>query len=438
MGSAISTDAQTFNSTSDGSDGALILSRPDPDPNPDDPFIIEFNPTELNIDQDGDGIFHFTTITIDEGVTVRLTEKYLNGPVFWLATGTVVINGIIDLNGEAGKHGQDILNKNDDRIISLAGAGGFSGGIGAFDNNVADFVPSPAQSGKGSGGGLAKSRGGAGAGHSGSGGSPWERTNAREGGAGSEYGNNFLIPLIGGSGGAGGNRRDNQPGGTGGAGGGAILIVSSSSITIDGTIQANGGRGGNSGSYAGGGGSGGAIRLMSPVLNGSGTLRTLGGGAGTGRVWDGSGSIQDQGHGGNGSKGRIRFETFQEQFSGSSDPAASKGNPYRLFLPETLPPSLKVTSIAGNAIDNPSASFTLPDATIETAEPIEIKIEAKNVPIVIGETPTTVKIHIISENKEDQIIESPALSGTNEQSTTTVSVTLPSGYSRGFVSAKWE
>ena len=81
--------AQTFDSTSDGSDGAYT------------PVASEvFDPVALGLDLDGDNVFQFTTVTIPAGVTVTLRADKLNmAPVFWLASGAIQIDGTIDLSG---------------------------------------------------------------------------------------------------------------------------------------------------------------------------------------------------------------------------------------------------------------------------------------------------------------------------------------------------
>ena len=99
----VSAFAQTFESTSTGADGALELTTPG---------VVEFDPASFvpALDPEGDNIFHFTTITIGAGVTVRLTEGKLDGPVYWLATGAVQIDGILDLNGEDGQDNAERLS----------------------------------------------------------------------------------------------------------------------------------------------------------------------------------------------------------------------------------------------------------------------------------------------------------------------------------------
>src|SRR5262249_12825283 len=149
-------------------------------------------PTAFNppLDQDGDNVYHFTTITIPPGVTVRLSADVLGAtPVVWLASGAVQIAGTLDLRGQSGHQG------NTPAIPAVAGAGGYGGGTGRRSNAAA-------QSGNGPGGGQAmvgSVGGGAGYAVQGSGG---------VGIGGAAYGNDFLLPLMGGSGGAGGAMDD--------------------------------------------------------------------------------------------------------------------------------------------------------------------------------------------------------------------------------------
>src|SRR5688572_1021476 len=89
--------AQTFTSGSTGADGALDFSGTPPG------TVIDFDPTTFTpaLDADGDSVYHFTTITIPADVTVRLrATKAGAAPLHWLATGAVVIDGTLDLNGD--------------------------------------------------------------------------------------------------------------------------------------------------------------------------------------------------------------------------------------------------------------------------------------------------------------------------------------------------
>ncbi|MGE0680361.1 MAG: hypothetical protein AB7P69_05565 [Candidatus Binatia bacterium] len=112
---------QFFDSGSNGSDGALNLTTPG---------TVEFDPTTFNppLDPDGDNVYHFTTITIAAGVTVHLLVRKVNGPVFWLASGAVQIDGAIDLNGE---NGTSIGSTFESRLRAMPGSGGYAGGIAA-------------------------------------------------------------------------------------------------------------------------------------------------------------------------------------------------------------------------------------------------------------------------------------------------------------------
>jgi hypothetical protein len=395
LSSEQSARAQGFSSGSTGADGALDFSQTAPG------TVVEFNPAAFNppLDPDGDNIYHFTTINIPAGVTVKLSAKYLNGPVVWLATGDVQISGTLDLTGRTG-HGITDVPAN--RIPSVSGPGGFGGGIGGHTNATR---PAPAQPGNGPAGGVPRTSG------------------DLNGNGGGFSGNRYLVPLLGGSGGAGGNADGpNTWGSGGGAGGGAILIVSTTNISVNGNILADGGDAPsqNSCCHRGGGGAGGAIRLVAGTIGGSGRLSAhLGAGARTGGF------------------GFIRLEAFRHEFNGTfnngrGDTPVARSSPSALFLPASTP-SVRAVSVAGVPVPpNPTGSFEIPDVTINDGAAITIAVEARYVPVG-----TVVRLHLFSENEGDQIVDSPPLQGTLEHSTATVSVVVPPGFSRGFVRAVW-
>ena len=371
--------AQSFGSGSNGSDGALNLTTPG---------TIIFDPKSFNppLDSDGDNVFHFTTINIAAGVTVKLSGKIFTRPIIWLATGAVTINGTIDLNGEEGHPRANNLSV---RTPSVPGAGGYSGGVGGNSSQSARPGNGPG------GGGVAAS--------------------------GTFTGNAFLVPIVGGSGGGGEQLASSTIGAGGSAGGGAILIASSVSIVVEGRIGAEGGRSDSQGFS--GAGSGGAIRLMAPTISGSGVLSVREGSA--------PGSI------GNGTLGRIRIEAFIHQWNFRDDfsnvpPAnTTTGSPFNVFLPTF--PSVRLTSVAGVPVNqSPTGSFQMPDVTISSTSPVTVVIEARNVPVG-----TVVKLHLFSENGPDQFVDSAPLAGTSQTSTATASVVFPSGFSRGFLRASW-
>ena len=382
---ALTAWGQTFTSGSTGADGDLIIATPG---------ATVFN----QLPQGGGTVFNFRSIQIAEGSTLKLSGQLYPGSLYFLAQNAVTINGILDLSGgNAQPYGSDVSL----RVPATPGPGGYSGGLGAFGT-------SPGQPGNGPGGG---SNGFCG-----------------EGIGGSFTGDAFLVPLIGGSGGGSIGLS------SGGAGGGAILIASSISITVNGTINANGGAGilgGNSG-----GGSGGGIRLAAPTIAGNGTISAVGG---EGTTCGGSGDGQPPGR-----SGIVRLEAFQDTFTGGFGSSLGNGQgysypiqvyygtPFNTFLP-TAVPAVQVTSIGGIPVStSPTGSFTTPDVTVNSSAPLLVQIRAQNVPLG-----TTVTLFIFSENGPDQTITSTGLAGTLASSTATAAVTLPSGFSRGYVKATW-
>jgi len=387
-------DLPPFDSGSNGSDGALILETPG---------TILFDPRNFNhpLDQDGDGVYHFTEIRIGAGVTVKLSSVPLGTkPVVWLAQGAVQIDGTVDLDGENG-HDQTTISR-----PSISGAGGYGGAAGGGVSGGIDLNGD----GPGAGRGGRIDQQGSGAGHAspgrqGAGGLP----------GGSPYGNNFLSPLLGGSGGgAGGNAG-------GGAGGGAILITSSVRITVDGTVTASGGNGGVKPTCcrSGGGGSGGAIRIMAPIINGTGFLN-VGYGSGDSPIRLGDGSL-----------GRMRLEAFRHEFTGRTNPTPTRSTPGPVFplLPQ---PTVRVLSVAGaNVPSNPAGDLLRPDLTIDSQSNAEIQIQSQNIP-----AGTKVQLNIFSENGTGQVVESTPLD-MHMNGRATASVTLPPGISRFHVQATW-
>ena len=369
--------AQVFDSGSDESDGPLDYSGQTPG------TVIEFDPAAEGYDTDGDNVYHFTTITIPADVTVKLSGNSLRmKPVYWLASGAVQIDGIIDLSGQDG-------HPPGDRYISIPGPGGYPGGLGNLDDAG---LTEPAQAGYGPGGGDP----GAGAAY------------AQEVlGNDKTYGNTSLVPLLGGSGG--GGHVSAQEGG--GAGGGALLIASSASITVDGVVRADGGYGAHAG-----GGSGGAIHLKAPVVDGDGSFSTAG------EPGDRTGSL-----------GRIRIEAFDTPFTtitaGKSQYVTSLSP---VFLPD-LTPSVRITDVAGQSPpDSPTGVYLTPDVTIDASGDVDIQIAASNVPVG-----TVVTLMLVSPAEVTQTVDSTPLAGTFDSSTASATLTIPGGFKQIFVHALW-
>jgi len=367
---------QPFPSSSTGADGNLIANT----------GVTTFTAAPVG----GGSVYNFNTIQIAPGSTLKLSGAAFPGPLYFLAQGAVTVGGTIDLSGQSGSVPTTPAQRTGPTI---PGPGGYGGGAASFAGN-------PALAGLGPAGGAVNLNNcGIGA------------------GGGGFTGNQFLVPLVGGSGG-GGNA------GSGGAGGGALLIASSVSITVTGTITANGGNGNS----ASGGGGGGGVRLVAPVIAGTGgTITTAGGGGSSGSGFDAGGC--------GGANGIVRLESFQNTFTGSTSGNLYLANPFSLFIPaSTAQPSLIVTSIGGVAVpSNPTGSFVVPDAVVNSSSPLTVNIQASNIPL--GTIPT---VYFSTENFPDQKIAANAgLAGTLASSTTTATVTLNPGYSIGFITATW-
>ena len=383
-----------FTSGSNGEDGPLNLAGSSG-------FVV-FDPVARGIDDQGDNIFHFTTINIPAGVTLRLTvERMPNSPVFWLATGAVTIDGNIDISGGDGHAG----GFGAVRVPSVPGPGGFAGGIA--------FGPPSGGCTQGSGPG-----------------SPNCCNNAAShvnaivfacNNASRTYGNPFLQPMVGGSGGSGSSGNGFQSGG-GGAGGGALVVASSLSIAANGQIDASGGDGkGDDNSTLGGAGSGGAVRLVAPAVTGTGSI-SVAGGSGRGTV---------------GSVGRIRVEALNYAFTGSFNSGASvrvvRLTDSTVTAPTQLPSQLRVVSIGGvDAPLQPTGLFSPPDVTINSAVPVDVVVEATSIP-----PGTVVGITVYNESVGLMSASTGPLTGTLNQSIAMGTIDIPAGFSGVTVEANW-
>ena len=83
-----------------------------------------------------DGILNYTTVNIPKGVTVEFSRNPLNTPVYLLAQGDVVIDGVLDVRGQPG----NTIN-------------GGEGGPGGFDGGKPGIRTEPPGAGYGPGGG---------------------------------------------------------------------------------------------------------------------------------------------------------------------------------------------------------------------------------------------------------------------------------------------
>jgi hypothetical protein len=226
-------------------------------------------------------VFYLPSLTVEAGATLQVRGP---SPAILVVKGVAQIAGTIDASANG----------------RLGGAGGGDGGQTASNGKGSSGTgPVPAVGGKtcdcqtdednyddcGGGGGGFATVGGAGGLEGGK-----FCTQGPEPLGGVTYGNQQLVPLLGGSGGGSGdvgNAAYALPG-DGGGGGGAIQI-SASTIQLSGAVLANGGPGEGgyswSSAYPGGGGgagSGGGILLEAANLSGSGWAMAAGGGGGGG------------------------------------------------------------------------------------------------------------------------------------------------------------
>ncbi len=366
------------NSGSDGHDGA-------------------FNPTQsitIDMADHPDGIYHYTSVNIPNGVTVSFTPNAKNTPVVWLVQGDCVINsgGRILISGRTGDTG----------LGGSGGPGGFSGGSGGTNP----------MAGQGPGGGAPNDVGG-----NASFGSVGQlfSSGPSYGGVGSAYGNIYLLPLVGGSGG-GGSRLHPHGDTGGGGGGGAILIAANNRIVLNGSFESTGGNG-----YDSGGGTGGSIRLVSPKLSGTGGIF-----CNPGKLlvlWNPNTGGADGPLAG---QGRIRFDVLENNFGGSII-----GGVYTQgFQPIILPApnqgiQLNIASIGGVAVGgSPGGVMVNPDVTIpaQQSNPLNVVVNCTNVPL---NTDIIVKVH--PANGPDVTATAKNTAGTLATSTATVPVAMPHG-----------
>jgi hypothetical protein len=351
------------NSGSDGSDGA-------------------FNPTTnivINMADHPNGIYQYTSVSIPSGVTVTFIPSANNSPVTWLVQSNVVISGAINISGQgpSGAAG------------GLGGPGGYRGGTGG----------SSPTSGQGPGGGSAQYGSGGNASFGGAGITVWGSIQP-----GATYGNIFLIPLLGGSGGGG-------QGSTGGyGGGGAMLIATSGNVEIDGVLSS-----GSSYSYfydeptenvIGGSGSGGAIRVVASKIIGSGQITTA-------TVY------------GAGGLGRVRFDTYENDFGGSISGVFTQGSQFIIIPTSGQLPQLTVTSVGGIPVSaSPSGQISTPDAVLSAQQnnPIPIVVSCANLPL---NAPVTVTVKPMNGSPVSAVGYNNT--GTLASSTATVLLNIPRG-----------
>lgn len=317
-------------------------------------------------------VYKFTSVNISAAKRVTFKNHPSGAPVVWLVSGDVNIgnSAVVSVSGSDSRGGTEM-----DRPTE-PGPGGFRGG-------AAGSTYTPRGPGFGPGGSNVYPSYGT------PGSSP----------AGRNYGNEQILPLIGGSGGAGQTATQ-----SGGAGGGALLIAATGNVVFGSSaaIKAVGGNG----NY---GGSGGAIRIISdsyytPSYNSC--YAPGGAGAGNGRI-------------------RIESNTVTIQ---PTTPAASVVPP--AAIPVIFPPSqpkLTVATIDGQAVNaDPQGAFLPNNPTlvnIAKTTATRVTINAVNVPAT-----WTVTVRSTPKNGDEVIATATKVSGTDASSVWQADIVLPLGY----------
>lgn len=351
-------------------------------------------------------VFKYTEVTIPAGKTITFRNHPSRAPVVWLVSGSVAIEGVIDLRGANGHP------PGGPRYYAEPGPGGFRGAIGT-----------PASAGFGPGGGTFGTVTGSGGSYATRGTNDSSFCNGA-GFSGPVYGNARCLPLIGGSGGSTSERDAGIVGGLkgGGAGGGAILIAASATVNIatSGSILADGGNGYGDYPFCAGadfsaGGSGGAIRIIASLVSGAGALRARGGTA----------SARD------GGVGRIRIEADHITLSDTGSPTYQAGhlaNGVAEVFPEAQPePRIWPVSINGVPVPaDPRSELTFGDEDVflSTGTAPVIEIHATGIP------PTaTVQVRIIPQSGQDYNVTAQFSGGDEQLSVWSASLGLVNGFS---------
>jgi hypothetical protein len=346
-------------------------------------------------------------------VTVTFIPNGNNTPVYWLVQSNCFIAAGATVSVSANPDWNGILSTSStSSMAQLPGPGGFAGGNGG----------TAATAGQGLGGGNKGSTndstivGGNGSFATIGGVASFQAS------SGPMYGNQFLIPLIGGSGGGG------NAAGFGGGGGGAILLAASGTLTLNGTISANGSMGGQAHtayvSYptgAGGAGSGGAIRLVALHFNGAGSLNAQGG-----YPWEyAGGPINSYGAISQAGSGRIRIDTIDNAFSGTMSGSFTQGYQPIIFPTAAQGTQLTITSVGGVPVSaSPSGQIATPDALLSAQQnnPIPVTVSCANLPL---DTLITVTVRPVNGSPVSAIGYNNT--GTQASSIATISLNMPHG-----------
>ncbi|NUN94983.1 MAG: leucine-rich repeat domain-containing protein [Candidatus Omnitrophica bacterium] len=315
-------------------------------------------------------VFRYSSVNIAPGASVSFNNHPSGAPVVWLVAGDVIINGTVSVAG----------------LENTPGPGGFRGGEGYHF-----FLTFWSKAGRGPGGGGPNHR-------------------AAFGGV---YGNEQIVPLIGGSGGDGvppsGDPFQEQHTYSGG-GGGALLIASESLIVVNGAIDVEGGVGPESGS-------GGAIRLVADSISGSGQLHVPGGersaGAGRVRIEAHSSSLAGMGE-------------LVGRSTGSSDSWVSlqaPANPATIF-PGDAGPRIDAVSLGGQAVpsDPRPDEELLADLVFTSSGTKTLVLSTRNI------DPISSSVRVRAVEFDEQVISATHVAGNVNASTWEAEVDLGPAY----------
>jgi hypothetical protein len=272
---------------------------------------------------------HWAEVTLDDAVTATPWGDAGFSPVVFRATGTVSINGSIDVSGVGFEGGEGVYGNGYDPYQGESWSGLGAAGVASANDGGGGAYPRRGDNGDSGAGGGHGSDGGAGTSYDGSA--------VTAGGV--AYGDSELSGWHMGSGGGGGSPDAEGDGacsseyaGDGGAGGGLVAIFAGEAIEVSGGVWADGADGddGDSGPCAGevgggGGGSGGTIYLAAPSIDITGTVSSVGGLGGSSDSTN-IGKPYGSAWGGAGGEGRVRLD--YDSLGGATSPAAGYEGAY--------------------------------------------------------------------------------------------------------------
>jgi len=244
-------------------------------------------------------IFNVDTLNLT-GSSMKLKKINLNGT-------TVTVDGTSTLEADEIVADLTTFNINNGGNVTTSGHGGAGGAPG-----------NPAAAGTGDGGGSGGQCNGSGGGGGGGGyGAAGGKGGGNDGGAGGSTYGSSTNPTDPGSGGGGACGCTSASGGSGGG----VISVNSTSLVVDGTLQASGNPGGNATGCGrgGGGGSGGSINILTKNISGTGNIYAKGGKGG-----NGAGTYNDGG-GGGGGRFVLNYQNDLNNFLDTLTNAASGG-----------------------------------------------------------------------------------------------------------------